>query len=473
MNDVVRAWATSPPTLKRPLDRETMRLPSKRPFRTDRPPKYRAFSLLFWLVSTATLPSATARAELLELPRRNPRARVIQQVGLTEITVEYSSLAVAGRPFWGPAVPEGRLWLMGETPAVRIAFSREVTIGGQKVPAGRYSLLLLPGREAWTFVINSDSNLAETSTDHRPASDLARVTVRPESVPHRERLTFLFSDFDNDGAVLNLEWGSWRASFAIRVNTRAQVLAGIAALDDAWRGYANAARYMLETRKDYQAGLSYVYKSLALKETSYNQWILASLLAATGKYAEAQERAERALAIAAGVPETLLSEVEIGRAVDEWGRAARRAVTASKPGSTTKATTKVPRVPRPSSYESGAAPRATDLVRVVQRGRTEVEGCYARTVGQERVEADQVAMSIRVGATGLVKSVVLNGTRSGKLFEQCVTDVVSRWVFPSSSIEYGAEIPMVMGRQQGRPIAHVQPGSSGNRESKGTGKDKE
>ena len=60
-----------------------------------------------------------------------------------------------------------------------------------------------------------------------------------------------------------------RVSIPIAVNTSQQVLSGIADLDSAWRSYANAARYMLETKKDYDAGLKYADQSLALKEDWY------------------------------------------------------------------------------------------------------------------------------------------------------------------------------------------------------------
>ncbi len=39
----------------------------------------------------------TARAQALELPRLSPSAKVTQTVGLTEITVDYSSPGLRGR----------------------------------------------------------------------------------------------------------------------------------------------------------------------------------------------------------------------------------------------------------------------------------------------------------------------------------------------------------------------------------------
>ena len=81
----------------------------------------------------------------------------------------------------------------------------------------------------------------------------------------------------------------------IRVNTTEEVLTSISSLDNTWRAYANAARYMLETKKNYDLGLRYIDQSLALKEDWYNVWIKALLLAAKSNYKDAGTTAEHAL----------------------------------------------------------------------------------------------------------------------------------------------------------------------------------
>src|SRR4051794_16019080 len=90
----------------------------------------------------------------LELPRQTPAAKLAQQVGLTEIAVEYDRPAVRGRKIWGGVVPYDRPWTTGASPAAKIKFSRDVTIGDKLVPAGTYWLLATPGKATWTFMIN-------------------------------------------------------------------------------------------------------------------------------------------------------------------------------------------------------------------------------------------------------------------------------------------------------------------------------
>ena len=121
------------------------------------------------------------------------------------------------------------------------------------------------------------------------------MQVTPQAAPIRERLAYIFTDFTDDKASLDLEWEKLRLAIPIEVQTAEQALANInSAVDDTWRPYANAARYMLESKKDYDTGLKYVDQSLALKEDWFNVWIKAQLLAAKGNYKDARATGEKA-----------------------------------------------------------------------------------------------------------------------------------------------------------------------------------
>ena len=148
----------------------------------------------------------------VEMPPRKPGASVSQDVGLTRIRVDYKSPAVRGHEIWGARVPYGELWRTGDSPASTISFSRGVIFGGKAVPAGRYALIAIPTADSWTLVLNSNADLAEGGLAYRAESERARVKVVARSAEPRERLRFVFSSFDNDGAVLDLEMGATCAS---------------------------------------------------------------------------------------------------------------------------------------------------------------------------------------------------------------------------------------------------------------------
>ena len=229
-----------------------------------------------------------ARADL-DLPRPSPFAKVVQTVGLTDITVDYSSPGVKGRKIWGAVVPYDQMWRAGANNPTKITFSRDVSFADKPVPAGTYAFFVIPTKGAWTVILNKKADQAGTGRDYKQADDLLRVQVTPKAAPFRERLAYLVTDFTDDKASLDLEWEKLRLAIPIAVQTSAQALANInSAVDGTWRTYANAARYMLETKKDYDTGMKYVDQSLALKEDWYNVWIKAR---AAGREGEHQGRA--------------------------------------------------------------------------------------------------------------------------------------------------------------------------------------
>jgi hypothetical protein len=269
------------------------------------------------LVLLAVYPLAAAAD--LELPRPSPFAKVTLAVGLTDVTVDYSSPAVKGRVIWGELVPYDKLWRTGANTATKITFSKDVTVADKAIPAGTYALFTIPGKTTWTVILNKNAAQSGT-TSYKQELDIARFEVTPQAIAPRERLTFLFADFTDDTAALELEWEKLRITIPIKTKTTEQALANIkAATSSAWRPLANAARYQLE-RKDYDAGLALVEKSLLLQEEWLNLFTKAQLLAAKGRFKDALPLAEKAQTLGAKVTPTeqyFLSK-EVKQAIAEW-----------------------------------------------------------------------------------------------------------------------------------------------------------
>ncbi len=271
-------------------------------------------SLLLALVS---LVPCSALAQL-QLPRPSPSAKVTQTVGLTEITVEYSSPGVKGRKIWGALVPYGEVWRTGANQATKITFTKELTVGNTPVPAGSYAFFAIPGANEWTLILNKDFN--QNGTDkYKPELDVVRLQVQPKAISHRERLAYLVADFSDDAALLDLEWEKLRVSLPIKLATQAQALANIKAMTDgAWGPYNNAARYMLDSTKDYDAGLQLVDKSLAAKEHWFNLWTKAQLLAAKGKHKDALTYAQKAKQLGEKTPQAFFIADDVNKALKQW-----------------------------------------------------------------------------------------------------------------------------------------------------------
>src|SRR5437773_10596775 len=89
----------------------------------------------------ASLPmAAQTPPPALKLPRLSQHQVVTQTVGVTDIKIDYSRPAVKGRAIWGALVPYDQVWRTGANEATQITFSDDVTINGQPLPKGTYSL---------------------------------------------------------------------------------------------------------------------------------------------------------------------------------------------------------------------------------------------------------------------------------------------------------------------------------------------
>src|SRR5688572_4387403 len=161
------------------------------------------------VAAIVTVLSPTASAQNLELPAPSPKARVDQRVGLTDFSLEYSSPGVKGRQIWGGLVLYDQPWRTGANAATKLTASKEFIIGGKKILAGSYALYTILGKQQWTVILNT-SAIAWGTNGYDQKNDVLRFTVKPEAIPLRERLTFVFSNATDNDVRLDLEWEKLR-----------------------------------------------------------------------------------------------------------------------------------------------------------------------------------------------------------------------------------------------------------------------
>jgi len=70
------------------------------------------------------------------------------------ITVDYSSPRAKGRKVYGGLVPYGEVWRAGANEATTFVTTADLMVGGTHVPAGSYTLYVIPNAEKWTLVIS-------------------------------------------------------------------------------------------------------------------------------------------------------------------------------------------------------------------------------------------------------------------------------------------------------------------------------
>ncbi len=215
-----------------------------------------------------------------QYPRVSPRATVSQLIGITEVKVTYHRPGVKGRLIWGGQVPLDEIWRAGANEATTIEFSHDVTIGGKVVPAGKYSLFILPTQKDATFIINKDHSLWGTD-GYKEEKDVVRVTTKAEYLTHMEWLQFSFSKLRKNSALLSMHWEDFSVGFEIKVDTDKYVLEG-ARKAEGWKQLNEAAIYCIENEVGLDEGRKWIDQSLAEKRNYWNLTTKAEYLAYDG-----------------------------------------------------------------------------------------------------------------------------------------------------------------------------------------------
>jgi hypothetical protein len=254
-----------------------------------------------------------------DVPQASPSARVEQQVGVTKLSVAYSSPGVKGRAIYGALVPYGEVWRSGANLATVLESSRDFHFGGTNVPAGSYALYTIPGQTTWTVILNKNVGAGGTR-GYDAKNDVARITVTPVTIPARERLAYLFSNTTDDSTRLDLEWDTLRIPVPITVDTKAEVQENIAkSLADAWRPHFIAARYLLDSGGDLNQATQYIDTSIAIQSTWWNNWVKAQILAKQGKTADAVVAAEKAQQLGKGDEVfDMFFKDQIAKSIADW-----------------------------------------------------------------------------------------------------------------------------------------------------------
>src|ERR1043165_8299726 len=177
----------------------------------------------FVVLAAAVLLSRAAAAQTaIETPAPSPKARVEQRVGITDVSIDYSSPGVKGRKIWGQVVPYDKVWRAGANAPTKLTVSRDFTFGGTAVKAGSYSVFVTPGKKTWAVALNTD--LTATQDSHDDKNDVVRVTVTPQALPAvRERLLYMFTDTQDDRVNVDLEWERVRIRVPLTIDTKAFV----------------------------------------------------------------------------------------------------------------------------------------------------------------------------------------------------------------------------------------------------------
>ena len=232
-------------------------------------------------------------AQQLRTPSPSSTQTIKQDLGLGSVELSYSRPNVKGRKIFGDLVPFGKVWRTGANGATTLSFTDTVTIGGTKIPGGKYGLLSIPGADSWTLIITKQLDVTSAPA-YKQSEDVVRIQVTPMPMKDAiETLTMQFGEVKANSTNLYILWANTVVSLPITTDVNNRVMAQIDNLmNHDNKPYYNAAMYYMDNGKDLNQALVWFTKADEQNpKTFYIIYQKANCLAKLGKKEEAKATA--------------------------------------------------------------------------------------------------------------------------------------------------------------------------------------
>lgn len=217
----------------------------------------RIYTLILVLLAAGS--TIKTQAQGLKMPQTSSAQTITQEFGLGKVTVTYSRPNTKGRKIFGGLEPYGQVWRTGANSATVISFTDDVTIEGNKVPAGDYALFTIPNANEWTIILNKTSK-QWGAYDYKQADDFLRFKVKAaKTAAPVETFTMQFANVKPTTAELTLEWERTAVALHLTTEVDSRIMANIdAAMQGEKKPYFAAAQYYYENNKDLNKALAWM-----------------------------------------------------------------------------------------------------------------------------------------------------------------------------------------------------------------------
>jgi hypothetical protein len=269
-------------------------------------------------------PRTATGAQGITLPPNgdNPQASVMQAIGPVRVTIDYSSpRVVRGKndrrgKIWGELVPWGMSdlglngckecpWRGGANENTVFEVTHDVRVQGEPLPAGRYGLHFIPGKDDWTVVLSKDAD-SWGSYWYDPKNDALRVHAKPAKNDYHEWLTYEFVERNPADATVAMEWEELRLPIKVSVDKVDELWAADMRRDlrgwagFGWQNWQTAAEFCAQKNVNLSEALTWAQRAVndpyaGGEENFYTLTTLSKLQDLNGQKAEAAKTFEKAL----------------------------------------------------------------------------------------------------------------------------------------------------------------------------------
>jgi hypothetical protein len=166
--------------------------------------------LIFTLIGIVVLLALVTAVGLIRAKQDksfSPEEEVLYTDGDLTVKVFYNRPSKKGRDIYGGLVPYGKVWRTGANEATTFETSKDLTIEGKTLKAGKYSLWTIPEQETWTIIFNEEHGQWGINSHGEANRDAARdvLSVKVHAVWQEqefEKFTIAFEDTGEDAEMV-------------------------------------------------------------------------------------------------------------------------------------------------------------------------------------------------------------------------------------------------------------------------------
>ena len=178
---------------------------------------------LIFTAAVTTIALVCALPAMAQRQRVSPHETIGAVISGDRVTITYGRPyttkpgTTEARKIWGGLVPYGEPWRMGADEATTLITQQPIEIGGKTIPAGAYTLYMVP-EENGASQLAISTRLGAWGIPVDTKHDLARVDLTKETLEKPvEQFTMVVAKNPDGGGVLKLMWENTQFSVPFTV----------------------------------------------------------------------------------------------------------------------------------------------------------------------------------------------------------------------------------------------------------------
>jgi hypothetical protein len=148
----------------------------------------------------------------------SPHTSAMAMIGDAHLHIDYSSPGVRDRIIFGGLLPYNAVWQAGAHQATWIETNKNLTFAGKLLKAGKYGFFVIPNKEAWTVIFNSNWD-QHGKDEYMENEDVLRFNVSPKMLENiQEHLEYKITKTSSSQGTISLSWEKQIIEFSFEVN---------------------------------------------------------------------------------------------------------------------------------------------------------------------------------------------------------------------------------------------------------------